>query len=158
MKKILAFTLSLFILFTLGSFVVYAQTCPDGSPAPGGNINNCPVGGSDSVNPNGNDAVRLRLEYTPQEPITLVNPFSHGDTIQELFRTIATNILIPIGGVLAVLAFIYSGFLYVTAQGNESKLETAHKALLYTAIGTAILLGAAVIASVIGNTVNQLQT
>ncbi len=84
------------------------------------------------------------------------NPFSGGDTLFALLRTIINDILMPIGGVLAVLAFIYSGFLYVTAQGNETKIKTAHTALLYTAIGTAVLLGSWVLATVICNTIGQL--
>lgn len=89
--------------------------------------------------------------------IILKNPFAGGDDLVGFLTSILNNILIPIGGVLAVLAFIYSGFLYVTAQGNESKLQTANKALLYTAIGTAVLLGASVIAKLIAGTINQLQ-
>ena len=85
-------------------------------------------------------------------PVKIVNPFRGGDTLFALLRTVINDILLPIGGVLAVLAFIYSGFLYVMAQGNETKLKTAHQALLYTSIGTAVLLGAWVLASVICNT------
>jgi hypothetical protein len=96
---------------------------------------------------------------TPRVKIEIPNPIGrHGDTIPALFRAIVDNIILPIGGVLAVLAFIYSGFLYVTAQGNETKIATAHRALLYTAIGTAILLGAWVISSVIENTINSLRS
>ena len=93
--------------------------------------------------------------------IDLKNPFNCGGvspcTLFTLLEKIINNILLPIGGVLAVLAFIYSGFLYVTAQGNETKLKTAHQALLTTSIGTAILLGSWVIAKVIENTINQLK-
>lgn len=89
--------------------------------------------------------------------IKLPNPFSGGSSLFALLEKVINNILLPIGGVLAVLAFIYAGFLYVTAQGNEAKLATAHKALLYTAVGTAVLLGSWVIAKVIENTVNQLR-
>lgn len=89
---------------------------------------------------------------------TLDNPFGNNQqTIAELFQTIINNIIIPIGAVLAILAFIYAGFLYVTAAGDEKKIGTAHKALLYAAIGTAVLLGAGVIAQVIRATINQLQ-
>mgnify|MGYP003394299859 FL=1 len=49
-----------------------------------------------------------------------------------------------------------SGFMYVTAQGDETKIKTAHKSLLYTSIGTAVLLGAWTLANVICNTVNDL--
>jgi len=93
--------------------------------------------------------------------ITLNNPFNCGGvtpcTLFTLFEAIIDDIILPIGGVLAVLAFIYTGFLYVTAQGKETKLLTAHKALLYTSVGTAILLGSWVIAQVIENTINKLK-
>lgn len=92
---------------------------------------------------------------------TLDNPFNCNGvdpcTLFTMFEAIINDILLPIGGVLAVMAFIYSGFLYVTARGNETKLKTAHMALLYTSIGTAVLLGSWVIAEVIENTINQLQ-
>ena len=78
-------------------------------------------------------------------------------TLFDLLEIVINEIVMPIGGMLAVLAFIYSGFLYVTAQGNESQLKTAHAALLYTAIGTAVLLGAWTIANVIENTIDKLK-
>lgn len=89
----------------------------------------------------------------------LVNPIACGSdcTLFTLLRMIIDKIILPIGGILAVLSFIYAGFLYVTAQGNESKLATAHKALLYTSVGTAVLLGSWVIAKVIENTINSLR-
>jgi len=90
--------------------------------------------------------------------IELQNPFSgNDDSLFDLLKKVINDILLPIGGILAVLAFIFSGFLYVTAQGNETKLATAHKALLYTSIGTAVLLGSWVIAKVIENTINLLK-
>ena len=88
----------------------------------------------------------------------LQNPFgTKAKDIPELFQIIIKNIIIPIGAVLAILAFIYAGFLYVTAAGDEKKIGIAHKALLYAAVGTAVLLGAGVIAEVIRATINQLQ-
>lgn len=78
-------------------------------------------------------------------------------SIQDLLTVILNSIIIPIGGIIAVLAFIYSGFQYVMAQGDENKIATAHRTLLYTAIGTAVLLGSAVIANVLTATVNQLK-
>ena len=90
--------------------------------------------------------------------INIPNPFGHGiNSLFDLLQTVVNNIILPIGGVLAVLAFIYSGFLYVTAQGNETKLKTAHTALLYTAIGTAVLLGSWTLANVIENTIDKLK-
>lgn len=99
----------------------------------------------------------------PVPPVTIntgiANPFGpNGPTnLKDLFTLLINNLLIPIGGVAAVLAFIYSGFLYVMAQGNETKITKANQSLLYTAIGTAILLGAWVISNVISSTINQLK-
>ena len=121
-KTFLISLLSLSTFFVMGVMLVYAA-CPDIGSEP------CPPSVGVSVN--------------------LINPFKGGDSLFVLLKTIISDILLPIGGVLAVLAFIYSGFLYVTAQGNESKLATAHKALLYTSIGTAVLLGSWVLANLI---------
>lgn len=86
------------------------------------------------------------------------NPFNVGGGLYDLLQKVVNEIILPIGGVLAVLAFIFAGFLYVTAQGNETKIKKAHNALLYAAIGTALLLGAWTFANVIRNTVNDIIT
>lgn len=109
------------------------------------------TGGQAPGNTTGGKAPDQTLNFT------LDNPFKHGDNLYDLLKAIINQIILPIGGVLAVLAFIYAGFLYVSAQGDEKKIQTAHRALLYTAIGTAVLLGAWVIANVIENTINQLK-
>lgn len=126
-KKLSVVFLSLAIFFVLSAVFVYAQQ---------GNTNT--QGGHSS------------------NVVKLDNPFKGSNSLFALLRAVINDIILPIGGVLAVLAFIYSGFLYVTAQGNESKLATAHKALLYTSIGTAVLLGSWVLANVICETIGQL--
>ena len=86
------------------------------------------------------------------------NPLAGGiDTLQKFVEVVVTDIVIPIGTVIVILAIIYSGFLFVTAQGNPAKLETAKKAFLWSAIGAVILLGAYVIATAIENTINQIK-
>lgn len=90
---------------------------------------------------------------------TIDNPFGGaGSTLPQLFAAIIDKIILPIGGVVAVISFIWSGFLFVTAQGDEGKLKTAKTALLYTAIGTAILLGASAITKILSTTIDQLKT
>ena len=88
--------------------------------------------------------------------IKLTNPFSKGDNLYQFIQAVVSDILLPIGGVVAVIAIIYSGFKLVTARGNETKLEEAKRAFLYTTIGVAILLGAWAIAKVIENTITQI--
>lgn len=66
------------------------------------------------------------------------------------------EIVLYIGVPILVLAIIYAGFLYVKAQGNPGELEVAHRTLLYTVIGGALLLGAFVIANAIQSTVTDI--
>lgn len=134
MKKLSITLISLSIFFIAGT--VFAQ-CPPGTT---GSPPNCvPTSGTN-----------------PTIGVNLVNPFRAQDSLFGLVRAIINDVILPIGGVIAVLAFIFSGFLYVTAQGNETKLKTAHKSLLYTVIGTAILLGSWVLANVICTTIGLL--
>ena len=74
----------------------------------------------------------------------LKNPLD-SDTFAELVENVA-KIVAQIGFPIAALAIIYSGFLFVTAQGNEKQLQDAKRTFLWTIIGTAILLGAWAIA------------
>ncbi len=85
--------------------------------------------------------------------IKLENPFSRGNNLYDFLKALVVDIIIPLGGVIVVMAVIYSGFLFVTAQGNEEQLKRAKRAFTYTAIGAAILLGAWTIALVIENTI-----
>ena len=86
-----------------------------------------------------------------QATTTIKNPINV-DTIDGLIKTILEGV-IKIGIPIVALAIIYSGFLFVSAQGNEKKLEDAKRALLYSVIGAAILLGSWAIAQIISETV-----
>jgi len=87
--------------------------------------------------------------------VRIENPLLHAQTINELIKTILEGV-IKIGMPIIVLAIIYSGFLFVSAQGNSEKLSEAKRALLYTLIGAAILLGSWAIAQLISETVKAL--
>ena len=82
---------------------------------------------------------------------TIVNPIE-ATTINGLIKTILEG-AIKIGIPIITLAVIYSGFLFVSAQGNSEKLSEAKRALMYTLIGAAILLGSWAIAQLISDTV-----
>ncbi len=66
--------------------------------------------------------------------------------------------LTKVGFYVVVVFIIYSGFLFVKASGNTTKLTEARTVFLYTVIGAAILLGAMVLARVIKGTVDQLES
>ncbi len=77
----------------------------------------------------------------------LQNPLN-SNTFSQLVKNVA-KIVAQIGFPIAALAIIYSGFLFVSARGNEKQLEDAKRTFLWTIIGTAILLGAWAIAEAV---------
>ncbi len=74
---------------------------------------------------------------------------SIGDFIKEMLEA-AVFILFPI----AVVFIVYSGFLFVFAQGNPEKLSTAKRNFMWTIVGMALLLGAWALAQLIDNTLD----
>ena len=64
----------------------------------------------------------------------------------------AVYILFP----LAVVFIVYSGFLFVTAQGNSDQLAKAKTNFLWTVIGVALLLGAWALAVLIEGTIDPI--
>ena len=82
---------------------------------------------------------------------TIDNPIE-ADSVQGLIKTLLIGI-IKIGIPIIALAIIYSGFLFVFARGNSEKLSEAKRALLYTAIGAGLILGAWALAQLISDTV-----
>ena len=46
------------------------------------------------------------------------------------------------------LAIVYSGFLIVSARGNEEKLKSAKKIFYWTLVGTALVIASATIADI----------
>jgi len=90
-------------------------------------------------------------------PPKLDNPLKENFTSLTAFiNAILEKIVLPIGAVIAVFFIIFSGFLFVTAQGNEEKLAKAKTAFLWTAIGVLILLGSMVISNGIAETICQI--
>lgn len=88
---------------------------------------------------------------TASKPIPpLTNPIKVSNVQDALFLTV--DLMIFVGTILAVLAFIFIGFKFVMAQGNDTELVKAKKWFMYAAIGTAILISSKVIVEVIKNT------
>ncbi len=95
--------------------------------------------------------VTLGVNSPPGGKNKIDNPLKNDDLFA--FINSIIDAALKIGAVVAVLAIIFAGFMFVTAQGDEEKIKTAKRILLYAAIGIVILLGARVISDVIINTV-----
>ena len=65
----------------------------------------------------------------------------------------AMNWLLGLVGVLAVIAFVISGILYLTAAGDEEQIEKAKTTMMYASIGLVVaFLGLIVVNAISGLT------
>lgn len=87
--------------------------------------------------------------------VKLDNPIAI-NSIQEFMRK-ALEIVVQVGFPIIVLALVYTGFLFVKAQGNEDELKIAKKSFFWTVVGAIVILGAWVITTALSGTVDQLQ-
>lgn len=86
--------------------------------------------------------------------LQLVNPLSVSslDGLLDLLMKILLQIGIPV----VTFMIIWSGFLFIKAQGKESEVTKAKENLKWVLIGTAIVLGVGSILAIIRTTVAAL--
>ena len=129
--KILVATIITFLMAAAYPGATFAQ---NPSPAP-----NVPTPGNPSPAPN-----------VPSGGVNgserLINPLGGISSVNDLLVAIL-NVLIIIATPIIVIFIILAGFKYVTARGNPSKIEEAHKALTYAIIGGVLIIGAVALSS-----------
>ncbi len=134
MKAFLGTLITLTLVLTGGvQFASAVETQVNVTPAPGTTINL--VGGTEGG---------TKLE----------NPIQY-DNLMDFVAAVlkaAVQVLLP----FVVLAFIWSGFLFIRAQGNEEQLSEAKTAIYWSVIGAFILLGAWGFAEIIATTVSNI--
>jgi hypothetical protein len=113
----------------------------------GGGVNNGNTGGGLNSNQNNNDIQNFE---------TLEDPLGGNATIESLLLKLF-EIIMYVGIPVVAFFIIWSGFMFVTAQGNAEKLETARQRLLWTIIGAILLLGAWTISQAIKGTVEDIR-
>jgi hypothetical protein len=79
------------------------------------------------------------------------NPLTY-TTLSGFLYAILNTVIIFLFPVV-VLMIVYTGFLFVQAQGNPEKINKARQALLWTVIGGLIVLGGFAIAQMLEATV-----
>ena len=82
------------------------------------------------------------------------NPIEAESIVQLLAMLL--KFFVRVATVVCVLFLIWSGFLFVKAQGNPEELEKAKRAFFYAVIGTILMLGAEVIAEALRRTIESL--
>ena len=67
------------------------------------------------------------------------------------------DVIVQVAVPLAALFLIYSGYLFVSARGNEEALNKAKSIFMWTIVGIAVLLGAKVLSGIIEGTIEQIK-
>lgn len=125
-------------------------------PIHGGGDITPPINGGGDITPpihgGGDRAPSANCDPNTQLCNPLLNKY---DTLCKVLTGIL-NLITQIGAIIAVILIIWSGFKFIFAQGNETKLTAAKKSFMTTIIGTALLLGASVIAEIVVKTVFEI--
>ncbi|MFO0718809.1 MAG: pilin [Candidatus Paceibacterota bacterium] len=143
------FTLALSSFFV---FTAHAQMLPEPMDAGGGYS----AGDTSFPGPNGQGT---SFPGPNGQGSSFPNPFgntSNTNSLSGFVQFALEKIVLPIGAVVVVFFVIYSGYLFVTANGSEDKLEKAKHTFLGVVIGAAILLGSWTIASAIKGTLCEI--
>ncbi len=86
----------------------------------------------------------------------LQNPLNSNFSTIPGFIAGALKVMVMVALPIITLFFVYAGFMFIMAQGNTGKLADARRNFMYVIIGALLILGAWVIATLIGGTVTQL--
>ncbi|MEK7499780.1 MAG: pilin [Patescibacteria group bacterium] len=99
--------------------------------------------------------ILLPLAYASAQA-KLESPFVY-KTVSDFISAVLRAIVYLSMPIIA-LFIMYAGFKYILARGNPGAIDEAHKNFMYVIIGALLILGAWVLATLIGGTVSQLVT
>ncbi len=86
----------------------------------------------------------------------LDNPLNSEFSTIPTFIAGALKVLVIVALPVIALFMVVAGFMFIKAQGKEGELTKAKENFVYVIIGALLILGAWVIATLIGGTVTQL--
>lgn len=86
----------------------------------------------------------------------LDNPLNSNYSSIPQFISGALKVMVMVALPVITLFIVYSGFLFVLAQGNQEQLAKAKTNFVYVVIGAILILGAWVFAQLIGGTISEL--
>lgn len=145
LKLVVSISLGVFFLLTFTASPVLAEHCPGITHGAADNATPCTgFSGNQVTNPAGSDSGSTRL----------LNPLGEINSVEALLGALLAVVQV-LAVPIIVFFIIYAGFLYVTARGNAEQTEKATRALLYAVVGGVIIIGATVLATIIGNLVDS---
>ncbi|HVT75026.1 MAG TPA: hypothetical protein VHD69_01235 [Candidatus Paceibacterota bacterium] len=139
MKKIIYVAV---VLSLLVPALAFAQSGGGNSPVTGAGSSPVTSGGNSPVTSGGNSTNGVAtMNYIP-------NPLEGVNSISDLIYKIV-KVVVDLSYVVIAFFLLLSGFKFVTAQGNDKKLDEAKSTFFYTIIGAALVIGSQVIVSII---------
>ena len=149
MKKYFFSAFLVLVFIFTASFVATPSVFADNHSTSSGDLNN-PTNNRTSSGTLNQPGSQMQLNVKVDNPIGSVNTVD--DLISQIIR-----LALLVGVPILVLVFIWIGFMFVKAQGNETKLKEAKQALWWAIVGAFLLLGASVLGEAIRETVDQLK-
>ena len=101
-------------------------------------------------------ATVLLLATTAHADASLQNPLNSQFSSIPTFISGFLKVLVMVALPIITVYFVISGYMFVSAGGNAGKVEAARKNFVNVVIGAILILGAWVLATMIGGTVTQL--
>lgn len=77
-----------------------------------------------------------------------INEVSNETVIAELVARVIA-VMLGLVGSLALLVFVYGGFVWVTSAGNQQRVSTGWHAMIYSAIGLFVVFSAYAILTIV---------
>lgn len=99
--------------------------------------------------------ILIPLTYAAAEA-KLESPFVY-KTVSDFISAVLRAVVYLSMPIIA-LFIMYAGFKYILARGNPGAISEAHQNFMYVIIGALLILGAWVLATLIGGTISQLVT
>lgn len=144
------FALALVAGMLLPTTLVLAQagaggTTPGAPTGAGGGGTSSGAGGTTPGTPSGAGGTQ-----GPRPAVGVLAPIKF-ESVTKLIQAIMEGVK-NVGFLIGFVGIIYSGFLFVKAQGKPEELKVARAAFTWTIVGVFIILGAEVLVDVIINT------
>lgn len=143
-----------FLFFTGGNALAADQICLAYGPGTGCTTSTGVAGTCDAMNNCVSGTTGNPPGGTTGPVVSLLNPLKSTSITDFLIKII--DILLVFALPIIILFIMYSGFLFVTARGNESQITTAKSAFTWAVIGGVVILGAKLIITLIQGTVQAL--
>lgn len=86
----------------------------------------------------------------PPTAISAINTQSGSDIGIIFFLSRAINFANIVAGILVMLNFVISGFLYVTGAGNASNMAKINQRMLWSVVGILMIVGSYTLAAIFG--------